>query len=157
MEYATHALKTIDTDLAVPAGTAPERIEGYKKYLRSTALAIVGTIYYKQGNFPEAEAKLQNALDADPASPDPVVVLRLTMALDQQKKYPEALLQANHAVELSKEDTDLGRMARRERDKLVAQVGVAPPAVSTPQNPSAPQASAPVPEGGASAAPAPSH
>lgn len=157
IDYATHALKTIDTDLAVPVGTAPERIQGYKKYLRSTALAILGTIYYKQENFSEAEAKLQNALDADPASPDPVVVLRLTMALDQEKKYPQALLQANHAVELSKEDTDLGRMARRERDKLVAQVGGAPvPTVQENTNP-APAAASPSPQETAPGAPAPGH
>ena len=123
VEYATHALKTLDTDLAVPAGTSPDRVDAYKKYLRSTALAIIGTIYYKQEHFAEAGAKLRDAMETDAANPDPVIVLRLALALDQQKKYSDALEQANRAVELTQEGTDLGRMARNERDRLVVQAG----------------------------------
>jgi tetratricopeptide (TPR) repeat protein len=123
VEYASHALKTLDTDLAVPAGTSPDRVDAYKKYLRSTALAIIGTMYYKQEHFAEAETKLRAAMETDAANPDPVVVLRLALSLDQQKKYSDALEQANHAVELTQEGTDLGRMARHERDRLVIQAG----------------------------------
>jgi tetratricopeptide (TPR) repeat protein len=142
VEYASHALKTLDTDLAVPAGTSPDRVDAYKKYLRSTALAIIGTMYYKQEHFAEAEAKLRDAIETDAANPDPVVVLRLALALDQQKKYSDALEQANHAVELTQEGTDLGRMARNERDRLVVRSGAS--AVGAPgANQSAPQIDAP--------------
>jgi len=120
---AQHALQTIDTDLAAPAGTPPERLEAYKKYLRSTALAIVGTIQYKRAQYPDAEGTLRNAIEADAANPDPVVVLRLALALDQQKKYQDALQQANRAVDLTKEDTDAGKSARSERDRLVVETG----------------------------------
>ena len=152
VEYASHALKTLDTDLAVPAGTSPDRVDAYKKYLRSTALAIIGTIYYKQEHYPEAEAKLRDAMETDAANPDPVIVLRLALALDQQKKYPEALEQANRAVELTEEGTDLGRMARNERDRLVVQTGgsgasaVAPDAKQTaPQTDAPPNQASPGP------------
>ena len=144
VEYATHALKTLDTDLAVPAGTSPDRVDAYKKYLRSTALAIIGTIYYKQEHFAEAGAKLRDAMESDAANPDPVIVLRLALALDQQKKYSDALEQANRAVELTQEGTDLGRMARNERDRLVVQAGgsgasaVAPSSNQTPPQTDAP-------------------
>lgn len=120
---AQHALQTIDTDLAAPAGTPPERLEAYKKYLRSTALAIVGTIQYKRAQYPDAEGTLRKAIEADAANPDPVVVLRLALALDQQKKYQDALQQANRAVDLTKEDTDTGKSARSERDRLVVETG----------------------------------
>jgi len=120
---AQHALETIDTDLAVPAGTPPEKIEAYKKYLRSTALAIVGTIQYKREQYAEAETNLRKAMEADASNPDAVVILRLAMALDQEKKYPEALEQANRAVELTQEDNDIGKMARNERDRLMLQTG----------------------------------
>jgi tetratricopeptide (TPR) repeat protein len=144
VEYATHALKTLDTDLAVPAGTPPDRVDAYKKYLRSTALAIIGTIYYKQEHYPEAEAKLRDAMETDAANPDPVVVLRLALALDQQKKYSEALEQANRAVELTQEGTDLGRMARNERDRLVVQAGAAGTSTVAPSaNQAVPQNNAP--------------
>jgi tetratricopeptide (TPR) repeat protein len=151
VEYASHALKTLDTDLAVPAGTSTDRVDAYKKYLRSTALAIIGTIYYKQEHYSEAEAKLRDAMDTDAANPDPVIVLRLALALDQQKKYPDALEQANRAVELTEEGTDLGRMARNERDRLVVQAGgsgtsavTAPSANQTsPQTDAAPNQASP--------------
>jgi tetratricopeptide (TPR) repeat protein len=145
VEYASHALKTLDTDLAVPAGTSPDRVEAYKKYLRSTALAIIGTIYYKQEHFAEAETKLRDAMETDAANPDPVVVLRLALAMDQQKKYSDALEQANRAVELTEEGTDLGRMARNERDRLVVQAGGSGSSAATAPsaNQTAPQSNAP--------------
>jgi len=120
---AQHALETIDTDLAVPAGTPPERVEAYKKYLRSTTLAIIGTIQYKREQYADAEANLRKAIETDAANPDAVVILRLALALDQEKKYPEALQQANRAVELTQEDNDIGKMARNERDRLMIQTG----------------------------------
>ena len=159
VEYATHALKTLDTDLAVPAGTSPDRIDAYKKYLRSTALAIIGTIFYKQEHFAEAETKLRDAMETDAANPDPVVVLRLALALDQQKKYSDALEQANRAVELTTEGTDLGRMARNERDRLVVQAGGsgAPAAGAASGNQSAPSNNAPADQPSPGAAYTPTH
>jgi tetratricopeptide (TPR) repeat protein len=120
---ARHALETIDTDLAVPGGIPPDRVEAYKKYLRSTALAIIGTIQYKREQYADAETNLRKAIETDASNPDAVVILRLTLALDQEKKYPEALQQANRAVELTQEDNDIGKMARNERDRLMIQTG----------------------------------
>jgi tetratricopeptide (TPR) repeat protein len=120
---AQHALQTIDTDLSAPPGTQPERLEAYKKYLRSTALAIVGTIQYKRAQYADAEGTLRKAIDADAANPDAVVVLRLALALDQQKKYQDALQQATRAVDLTKDDTEAGKSARSERDRLVIETG----------------------------------
>ena len=123
IEYAQHALETIETDLAVPAGTPPEKVEAYKRGLRSTAYAIVGTVQYKQQNYADSEGNLRKAIDADSGNPDPVVVLRLALALDQQQKYSDALQQANKAVQLTQEGTDVGKMARNERDRLVTVTG----------------------------------
>ncbi len=164
LEYATHALKTLDTDLAVPTGTSPDRVDAYKKYLRSTTLAIIGTIYYKQEHYPEAEAKLRDAIEADAANPDAVVVLRLALALDQQKKYSDALEQANRVVDLTQESTDLGRMARIERDRLLVQTAgnvrpVAMPTVVSTEGPNqaAPQTAAPSNQGTSGPASTPNH
>lgn len=145
ISYAQHALETIDTDLAVPAGTPAERVEAYKKYLRATAMVIIGTAQYKREQYTEAEANLRKAIETDSANPDPVVILRLALALDQQRKYPEALEQANRAVELTQENTEVGKTARNERDRLVTVTGgnntPATPSspAPTPQNPPAPQ------------------
>jgi len=142
ISYAQHALETIDTDLAVPAGTPQDKLDSYKKYLRSTALAIMGTVQYKREQYADAEGNLRKAIDADSANPDPVVILRLALALDQQKKYADALQQANRAVELTQEGTEVGKMARTERDRLVIETNgnsaqaPPPPSGSTTQPPS---------------------
>jgi len=140
---AQHALDTIETDLAVPAGTPPDRVEAYKKYLRATAFSIIGSIQYKREQYADAEGNLRKAIETDPGNPDAVVVLRLALALEQEKKYPEALEQANRAVQLTQEDTDIGRMARNEHDRLVSQVsGNAPGSNAAPAG-SAPSGAAP--------------
>jgi tetratricopeptide (TPR) repeat protein len=138
---AQHALETVETDLAVPAGSPPDRVDAYKKYLRATAYAIVGTIQYKREQYADAEGNLRKSIDADVDNPDAVVILRLALALDQQKKYPEALQQANRAVGLTQENTDAGKMARNERDRLVVVTGgstAVPPTPSAAGSPAPP-------------------
>lgn len=120
---AQRALGTIETDLTVPKGTPPDKVIVYKKYLRAMALSIIGTVQYKRQQYAEAEANLRKAVDSDPDNVDPVIVLRLALAMDQQKKYPEALQETNRAVGLTKEDTDIGKMARSERERLLIQTG----------------------------------
>jgi tetratricopeptide (TPR) repeat protein len=145
---AQHALETIDTDVAIPAGTAQSQIDAYKGLLRSTAYSVLGTIQYDQEKYPEAEGYFRKSIDAYPAQPDPVVVLRLALALDKQGKYQDALKEANRAVELTPEGTTVGTTARHERDRLMQLTGsvipgngAAPP--SQPPAPAAPNATQP--------------
>src|SRR5262249_45725924 len=90
---------------------------------------------------------LRAAIDTDPANPDAVVVLRLALTLDQEKKYNDALAQATRAVSMTKEDTDIGRMARNERDRLQFRTGVPAPPAAQPKSgdpePAAPPQGAP--------------
>jgi tetratricopeptide (TPR) repeat protein len=137
-KYAQHSLETVDTDITVPPGTPQEKVDGYKAYLRSTAYAIIGALQYKRDKFADAEVSLRKSIDAFPAQPDPVAVLRLALALDKQDKYPEALKEANHAVELTKEGTTVGKAARDEQARLTQLVpGAQAPAAAQP--PAAPK------------------
>ena len=136
---AQRALETIDTDLAIPAGNPQDKIDAYKGYLRSSAYSVLGTIAFTQEKYPDAEGYFHKSIDAFPAQLDPVVVLRLAIALDKQGRYPEALKEANHAVDLTQENTTSGTLARRERDRLVQLTGgsapapaAKPPASATP-------------------------
>jgi tetratricopeptide (TPR) repeat protein len=95
---AQKALKTIDTDIGVPAGTPQDKIDAYKSGLRSQAYSIIGAIDYKKENYAAAQEDLQKAIDAYPSDPAPVDVLRLALALDKQQKYPEALKVADRAA-----------------------------------------------------------
>ena len=138
---ANHALETIDTDIAVPPNTPQERIDAYENFLRSGAYAILGTQAFNANSFPDAEKFFRKSIDAFASQPDAVVVLRLALALDKQGKYPEALKEANHAVELTQDGTTAGQLSRRERDRLVQLTGGAAPGATAP----APAASAPAP------------
>src|SRR5712671_805437 len=130
---AQKATQTVETDISVPAGTPPEKVDAYKSFLRSNAYSSLGTIEFKKENYPAAQENFQKSLDAFPSSPDSAVVLRLALALDKQGKYPEALKVANRAVELTQDNTAIGTPARHERDRLQQLTGGAAPA--PPQSP----------------------
>jgi tetratricopeptide (TPR) repeat protein len=119
---AQHALETVDTDIPT-AGQPPDRIEAYKGFLRSEAYAILGTLDFNSKTWPEAEGNLRKSIDAYPQQVDPIAVFRLSVALDMQNKYPEALKYANQAVDLTKEGTNAGDAARKEKDRLTQLTG----------------------------------
>jgi len=123
MKLAQKALQTIDTDVAAPANTTQAQIDAYKGQIRSFAYSIVGTLEFKKDQFAQAEADLRKSIDAFPSQPDPVVVLRLAIALDRQEKYADALKEANRAVDLTQDGTPAGQLARQERDRLSQLVG----------------------------------
>jgi tetratricopeptide (TPR) repeat protein len=129
MKLAQRSIETVDTDVAVPAGTPQDKIDAYKGFLRSSAYSIMGALQFKKEKFADAESYLRKSIDAYPAQPDPVVVLRLALSLDKQEKYPEALKFANQAVQLAQDNPTLAKLAGNERDRLVALApAAAPPA-----------------------------
>ena len=135
VKMAQKATQTVDTDINAPAGTPQDKLDAYKSLLRSNAYSILGTIAFKKDNYVEAQSDLQKSIDAYPAQPDPVVVLRLALSLDKQQKYAEALKAANRAVELTQDNTPIGTPARRERDRLQQLTGGAAPAQPANQPP----------------------
>jgi tetratricopeptide (TPR) repeat protein len=130
---AQRALITVDTD--VPSGGyPPEQLNAYKGFLRSEAYAILGTIDFNAKAYADAEGNLRKSIDAFPQQVDPIAVFRLSVALDMQNKYPEALKYANQAVDLTKEGTAAGDAARKERDRLTQLTGGGTPAPAPPKN-----------------------
>jgi tetratricopeptide (TPR) repeat protein len=125
---AEKALATVDTDLPT-SGYPPEQLKAFKDFLRSDAYAILGTIDFSKKDWTDAEGNLRKSIDAFPQQVDPIAVFRLSVALDMQSKYPEALKYANQAVDLTKEGTSAGDAARKEKDRLTQLTGgAAPPA-----------------------------
>jgi tetratricopeptide (TPR) repeat protein len=136
MKLAQRSIETVDTDVAVPAGTPQEKIDAYKGFLRSSAYSIMGALQFKKEKFAEAEGYLRKSIDAYPAQPDPVVVLRLALSLDKQEKYPEALKYANQALEMAKDNPTLSKLASNEHDRLVQLTsGGSAPAAAPPAPP----------------------
>lgn len=143
MKAAQRSIQTVETDIIIPAGTSQEKVDEYKGSLKSTAYSIIGAIQLNSGQYADAEANFHKSLDAFPSSPDPVVVLRLAIALDKQNKYPDALKQANRAVELTQDNTSSGILARRERDRLVQLTGGTVPSPAPATTPATTPAAAP--------------
>jgi tetratricopeptide (TPR) repeat protein len=136
MKMAEKALQTIETNVAVPAGTPQDKIDAYKSGMRSQAYSTMGAIEYNRNNFPAAQTDFQKAIDAFPSQPYPPDVLRLALSLDKQQKYEEALKVANRAVELTQDNTTIGSSARRERERLQQLTGGVPaqPQAQPPKN-----------------------
>jgi len=125
---AQRALVTVDTDIP-STGYPPEQLNAFKGFLRSDAYAILGTLDFNAKAWADAEGNLRKSIEAFPQQVDPVAVFRLSVALDMQNKYPEALKYANQAVDLTKEGTSAGDAARKEKDRLTRLLGSgAPPA-----------------------------
>jgi tetratricopeptide (TPR) repeat protein len=116
---AERALVTVDTDVP-SAGYPPEKIDQFKRYIKSEAYAILGTLASNAKNYPEAEANLKKSIEVFPEQVDSVAVLRLAVALDMENKIPDALKYANQAVDLTKDrpDSAAGKAARAEQDRL---------------------------------------
>jgi tetratricopeptide (TPR) repeat protein len=120
-KYAEKALQTIDTDLVANPGTPQDKIDQFKGFLRSTAYGVLGIIYYSKDtkeNYGKAEDYLRKSIAALPSQPDPVSMLRLSIALDKQGKYTDALTEVDKVVEMTKEGTPVGDPARREQSRL---------------------------------------
>jgi tetratricopeptide (TPR) repeat protein len=124
---AQRALVTVDTDVP-SSGYPPEQLNAFKGFIRSQAYYILGTLDFNSSSWVDAEGNLRKSIDALPQQLDPVAVFRLSVALDMQNKYPEALKFANQAVDLTKEGTNAGDAARKEKDRLTQLLGSTPPA-----------------------------
>lgn len=140
IKMAQKATQTVDTDISVPANATPEQVEAYKAELKSQAFSTIGIIDFKKDNYPAAQENLQKSIDAFPQDPDPIVVLRLAIALDKQEKYPEALKVANRAVEITQNNPKMPdqvkTMAKQERDRLqqLTRSAAPTPASEPPKN-----------------------
>lgn len=129
---ASKALQTIDTDLLIPPNFPPERIQTAKDSLRSMAYDALGTVAMTKKDDATAEKNFRKSTELSP-QPDSVTWLRLSIVLDHQQKYPQALEAANKAVQYSADLPQANALAKQERDrlqKLVNAGGAAAPATS---------------------------
>ncbi|HLH10104.1 MAG TPA: hypothetical protein VKW78_22910 [Terriglobales bacterium] len=134
-KYANHALETIDNGTGVPAGTAQDKIPLFKELVRSMAYSSLGTVEFNKKNYPQAETYLRKSVESAAMQPDPVTWLQLSLALDRENKYGDALQAANKCIEIA-QNHPAGTYCVDERDRLVKLVGPAAaqkPASDTPK------------------------
>lgn len=136
-KYANHALETVDK-LEPPAGMTPEQVTAAKNQLRSAAYGALGMAAYVKKDFASAEKLFRQAIDVNPTDPDRAyVMLRLTVALDKQNKYADALDWANKTAAASQPGTPVHDLAVQEQTRLTGLISATKkaPASAAPPSP----------------------
>lgn len=123
IKMAQKAMQTLDTDIMVDPTIPQERIDAYKADRRSFAYYIVGLAEYKKENYPGSETALRKSLDLYPS--DPVTAYQLTLALDKQSKYADALPVVVQVIQLAKDNQQVRDIAKKECARL-SQLGQKP-------------------------------
>lgn len=116
---ATRALETVGSGFVPPADATPEQVTAYKSTLQSMAHSALGIVALKTGDDATAENELKLSTRLNVAEPDPYLWYHLALAQDHQKKYPEALVSVNHALQVMGTNADLGELARGEQKRLL--------------------------------------
>jgi hypothetical protein len=137
---AQAALDNVETGLEVPPGVSQAQIAAAQANLRSIAYDTLGVIAMNKKDYATAEQNFQKAADLMKDQPDAVVYLRLSVAQDNEKKYPEALDSANKAIQFAQEGSPERNLARQQQarlQKLISEKSgsTTPPAASQPQPP----------------------
>jgi tetratricopeptide (TPR) repeat protein len=129
---AERAIQLIDTRAWAPPQLSPQQLDAVK----SMAYVAIGAMELNRKNDAAAEQALRKAVELNTIQPDAVTHLRLALALDHQKKYPEALTAANRAVDLAGTDPMIREKAIQEQNRLKqltgASTGAANPGGSNP-------------------------
>lgn len=138
---ATKALQTVDTDIMLPPNMTEEQATGVKNQMKGMAYAALGTAAIAKKNYAEAEKNLK--LAAQMYAGDPLVWLRLAWALDQEKKYGEAIAPANNCIQYAADQPAVATLCKTERDRLVKLTQSPAPSAAAP---TAPQTQTSVPK-----------
>jgi tetratricopeptide (TPR) repeat protein len=120
---ATRALDTLDSGFTPPANASPEQVKVFKNTLQSMAHSALGIVALKTADDPGAEKELRLSADLNQSQPDPYIWYHLALAQDHQKKYSEALVSINRALQVMGANTDLGNLARGEQSRLLTLTG----------------------------------
>ncbi|MGC2745284.1 MAG: hypothetical protein WA672_19110 [Candidatus Angelobacter sp.] len=132
---AGHALDTLDLAFTPPANATPEQVKQYKNTLESMAHSALGIIALKAADDLEAEKELQLSADLNQSQPDHYIWYHLALAQDHEKKYPEALVSINHALQDIGVNADLGELAKSEQGRLIKLTGGASSSQKLPAEP----------------------
>jgi tetratricopeptide (TPR) repeat protein len=145
-EAAKDAQGAIDNinGLLAPPDAPPDRVAAVKASIITMAYDTLGMVDLNKKDYAGAEQQLQKAVEASKAQPEGVVYLRLSVAQDQLKQYPQALDSAIKAEQYAPPGSAAQNLAKQQQSRLQKLMAGASPAPST---------TAPAP--GAPAAPAP--
>lgn len=128
------AIDNIDTGLLVPANADPARVDAAKHTILTMAYDTLGMVDLNKTDYAAAETNLQKAVDENKGTPEAVLYLRLSVAQDKLKQYPQALDSANKAVQYSQAGSAAQSLAKQQQERLQKLMSAgAPAAGAAPQ------------------------
>ncbi len=119
-EAAKDAQGAVDniSQMMVPPNASAERIAAVKASILTMAYDTLGMVDLNKKDPAGAEQQFLKAVDASKAQPEAVVFLRLSVAQDQLKKYPEALDSANKALQYAPQGSAAQNLAKQQQERL---------------------------------------
>jgi tetratricopeptide (TPR) repeat protein len=135
---AQAAIDNIDTGLVLPANADPARVEAAKRSILTMAYDTLGMVDLSKKNYSGAVTNLQQAISKSSGNPEAVLYLRLSVAQDNLKQYPQALDSANKAVQYAKDGTQAQNLAKMQQARLQKLMSAQSPAGGTAQPTAAP-------------------
>ncbi len=115
---AQAAIDNINTGMHIPPNVPAERVQAVKNSILALAYETLGVIAMQKQDFATAEANFQKSVDVAKAEPIARVYLRLSVAQDNEKKYGEALVNADKALQYSQEGSVEQTLAKQQQTRL---------------------------------------
>jgi hypothetical protein len=130
---AQAAIDNIDTGMHIPPNVPQAQVQAVKNSILALAYETLGVIAMQKQNYADAEANFQKAVDESKAEPMARIYLRLSVAQDNERKYAEALVNANKALQYSQQGSVEQTLAKQQQARLQKLVGEgAEPSVPAP-------------------------
>ncbi len=131
-EAAKDAQGAIDNinNLMAPPDAPAERVAAVKASIVTMAYDTLGMVDLSKKDYAGAEQQLQKAVEVSKAQPEAVVFLRLSVAQDQLKKYPQALDSATKAEQYAPPGSAAQNLAKQQQGRLQKLMAGASPAPS---------------------------
>jgi hypothetical protein len=148
------AIDNID-QVMVPPNAPADKVAAVKASILTMAHNTLGMVDLNKKDDAGAEQEFLKAADISKAQPEASVFLRLSLAQDHLKKYPEALDSANKAVQYSPAGSAVQNLAKQQQDRLQKLVSSSGPGIPSSISPSAPTSSAPAMNAPAAREPSP--
>ncbi len=119
-EAAKDAQGAIDNinGLMAPPDTPADKVAAVKASIISMAYDTLGMVNMNKKDYAGAEQEFLKAVDASKAQPEAVVYLRLSVAQDQLKEYPQALDSATKAAQYAPAGSAAQNLAKQQQDRL---------------------------------------
>ncbi len=122
------AIANLDTGLQVPPNVSPQVVAQVKASILAMSYDTLGVVEMNKKDFAAAEQDLQRAVDASKDNPEGVIYLRLSVAQDNLKKYPQALESANKAIQYSPEGSAEQNLAKQQQARIQKLISAQGPA-----------------------------